>query len=671
MGRRLLSIVVGLALFATGPALARPVDAATPGPARILVHFRADATAGDRARAIASVGGTIDLELSRIGVTRIALSSNTDATDDGVGLAALRVARDPAVLSAEPDATGAVALAPNDTLFLTDPGFGIGQWGLRATHVDRAWDRVRGVRSVIVAVIDTGIDAGHPDLAGVALPGAAFVSSPDPSCVPGSTIDDNGHGTHVAGLIAANGNNGIGIAGVAFGVSILPVKALDCTGAGLLSDVASAVIWATDHGARIINISLGSSAAQATFHDAIRYALGHNVFVVAAAGNCGTPSARCGSIDEPQYPGAYPEVFAVAATDQSDGHAGFSNQSPYVAVSAPGVRILSTTPTYPTTLSRANVGATGYAAFSGTSQAAPLVAGVAALMLSVDPSQTPAQLADRLRSTAADLGPAGPDPAFGAGRVDAWRAAVTSGAPAETYGAIYDISTLPARTSTVTPIHTAVALTNTSDFTWNAAGGDAVRLAYHWSDLHGNTVVWDGERTVLPSNVPAGASVTVQVTIAPPPVVGAYVLRVDLVRDGLTWFSAAGVRPAVRTIYVGGAYAARYSAAGAGVLAINPITRTLDVSLTNLGTTSWPAAGPAPVRLSYHLIGIDGRVSVWDGARAALPMDVEPGRSVVVRLTLGAVPTSTHLVWLDLVQEDVVWFSTQGFAAGSFMISVP
>jgi len=187
-----------------------------------------------------------------------------------------------------------------------------------------------------------------------------------------------------------------GVAGVAFGVKILPIKALDCQGSGLMSDVASGVIWAADHGARVINISLGSSAGQATLQDAIRYAVAHNVLVVAAAGNCGVLSSRCTTVNEPQYPGAYPEVLAVAATDENDGHASFSNTGAYVGISAPGVRIFSTTPTYPTTLSRAG-SPTSYAAFSGTSQATPMVAGVAALLLSREPSLTPAQLTTRLR----------------------------------------------------------------------------------------------------------------------------------------------------------------------------------------------------------------------------------------------------------------------------------
>ncbi|MDP9245220.1 MAG: S8 family serine peptidase, partial [Chloroflexota bacterium] len=470
--RRLAALPLALLILCT---LARPVIARTvepsldrsvsapattpligvPGPEpRLLVRFAATASSADRERAIASVGGTVDRVLADIGVTRIAVPNG--ATEDASGLTALRLSRDAAVVSVEPDSSGSVQFAPNDAYWLSDPSFGVGQWGLRAASVDKAWDFVRGSPLITVAVIDTGIDANHPDLLGVALPGVTFVSSPDPSCTPGSSIDDNGHGTHVAGVIAANANNGPGIAGVAFGVRILPVKALDCTGAGLLSDVASGVIWATDHGARIINISLGSNAGQATLQDAIRYAVARNVLVVAAAGNCGVVSTRCGSLNEPQFPGAFPEVLAVAATDQADGHAAFSNVNGYVDISAPGVRIWSTTPTYPTTLSRANPSTTVYAAFSGTSQAAPLVAGIAALLLSSQPSLTGQQLTDRLRATADDQGAIGVDDVFGMGRANALRA-VTLNAPAR-YGATYDISALPKSATFAAPIAAPITI---------------------------------------------------------------------------------------------------------------------------------------------------------------------------------------------------------------------
>jgi type VII secretion-associated serine protease mycosin len=652
-----------------------PIAAAADAPAhvssdepRILVHFRPGATGAERAHAIATVGGIADRALDPIGVTRVALP--IPSTDDQVGLTSLRLARDPAVVSVEPDSTGSVQFTPNDSLYVTDPTFGVGQWGIRKAHVDQAWDVTRGSAGIVVAIIDTGIDANHPDLAGVSLPGATFVTSPDPQCDASSTIDDNGHGTHVAGLIAANGNNGQGIAGIAFGVRILPIKALDCQGSGLLSDVAASVIWATDHGARIINISLGSSSAQATLEDAIRYAVARNVLVVTAAGNCGVASTRCGSVNEPSYPGAYPETLAVGATDMNDLRAGFSNIDPYVALSAPGVRIWSTTPTYPTTLSKNAPGTMGYAALSGTSQAAPFVTGVAALVLSGEPTLTAAQLAARLRSTADDLGPPGPDPSFGAGRVNALRAVSMSAVP--TYGAVYDIASLPAVASTLAPIEAPVTLTNTSRFTWAAAGPDPVYLAFHWADLSGRTLVWDGRRSALPADVPVGTKTVVHATIPTPPVPGAYRLRLDLVREGVTWFSTENVPTADVAVFVGNGYAARYAPTPASEAAFVQGGRTLDVTVANVGAVTWLAGGPNSVRLSYHLIRADGSIIVWDGERAPLPADVAPGGSATVTIPVSVPPISGgYLLWLDLVQEHVVWFSAHGVGQGEFVIAVP
>src|SRR5258708_18835341 len=214
-GAVLLALVLALAGLPR-PAAARTIEplaggAAAPasaaisaGQPRLLVKFAATATPAERERAIASVGGTVDRILDAVGVTRIAVP--LAATEDPTGLPALQLARDPAVVSVEPDSTGAVQFAPNDAYWLTDPSFGIGQWGLRAAQVDKAWDVVRGAPIITVAVIDTGIDPNHPDLAGVALPGVTFVSSPDPSCPPASVIDHNRHRPHPAALIAANRN---------------------------------------------------------------------------------------------------------------------------------------------------------------------------------------------------------------------------------------------------------------------------------------------------------------------------------------------------------------------------------------------------------------------------------------------------------------------------------
>ena len=639
-----------------------------PAAQRALVRFAATASAADRAAAIARVGATIETELPALGATRIALPLSSDTSGDGSGFAVLRLARDPAVVAVQLDARASADFTPNDTLFASDPSFGVGQWGLRAAHVDQAWDLVRGSPSVVVAVIDTGVDASHPDLSGVLLPGTTFVSSPDPTCAAGATLDDNGHGTHVAGLIGANANNAIGIAGAAFGVRILPVKALDCTGAGLLSDVAQAVVWATDHGARIVNISLGADADVTILHDAIRYAVAHNVLVVASAGNCGVASVRCAALNSPQYPAAYTESLAVAATTPGDQHAAFSNSGPYVAISAPGTTIWSTTPTYPTTISRANAGTQTYAAFSGTSQASPLVAAVAALVLSQEPGLTATQLGDRLRGTADDLGAVGADPVFGSGRVNALRA--VSAAPAR-YGAQYDVSALPANATVVAPLTAQVKVTNSSSFAWPASGTAAVRLAYHWLDPAGKVIVWDGQRSPLPADVPVGGTVTVPVSIPTPLKAGTYLLQIDLVREGVAWFSAAGVVPAMLNIAVTSGLAATYAPVASTQSTFVVGANSFPVTVTNTGTATWPAGGPTPVHLSYHWFDATGQLVVWDGNRAALSSDIAPGQSAVVAITVASPPSvGLYRLRLDLVQEGVSWFSAQGVTPREVAISV-
>jgi hypothetical protein len=651
-------------------SVSAPATAAVaPNAQRAIVRFATSASAAERAAAIARGGATIEAELPRLGATRIAFPvTASDPSGDAAGLAVLRLARDPAIASAQLDARATAGFTPNDSFYATDPSFGVGQWGLRAAHVDQAWDVMRGSPNIIVAVIDTGVDATHPDLSGVLLPGATFVSSPDPSCAPGSTVDDNGHGTHVAGLIGANANNATGIAGVAFGVRVLPVKALDCTGSGLLSDVAQGLVWASDHGARVVNISLGAEADVSVLHDAVRYAVGHNVLVVASAGNCGVASVRCPAVNAPQYPAAYAESLAVAATDSRDQHAAFSNIDTYVGVSAPGTTIWSTTPTYPTTLSRATPGTQTYAAFSGTSQASPLVAGIAALVLSQEPNLSVAQLIDRLRATADDLGVAGVDPVFGSGRVNALRAVT---AMPVRYGASYDVSALPANGTIVAPLVGQVKLSNSSSFAWTTSGSAAVRLAYHWLDVTGSVIAWDGQRTPLPADVPIGGTVILPVAISTPAKPGTYVLQIDLVREGVSWFSAAGVVPARLNVAVTSGLAATYAPVASTQSTFVVGANSFPVTVTNTGTVTWPAAGPTPVHLSYHWLDATGRLVMWDGNRAALSSDIAPGQSAVVAITVASPPSvGPYRLRLDLVQEGVAWFSAQGVTPREIAISV-
>lgn len=286
------------------------------------------------------------------------------------------------------------------------------QWAMPRLDLPVAWSTSDG-SGVTVAVIDTGVDTTHPDLAANLLPGHNVVGTE----VSDDVTDGFGHGTHVSGIVAAVTGNALGVAGVAPGARILPVKALGDNGTGWTSDIAEAVVWAVDHGARVINLSLASSSDNSVLADSIAYARSQGVIVVAAAGN----GRQRGNATT--YPAAFPGVLAVAATDVSDVDAAFSSTGSFVDVAAPGVGIHST------------VLGGNYGQMSGTSMAAPHVAGVAALLLAELDAEGPIDstdpVTDLIVRTAEDLGPAGWDPATGYGLVDpvAALAAVTNGLP--------------------------------------------------------------------------------------------------------------------------------------------------------------------------------------------------------------------------------------------------
>lgn len=277
-----------------------------------------------------------------------------------------------------------------------DPLYSEYQWNLPSIETEKGWNSSKGSKDVIIAVVDTGVESGHPDLQGKLLKGANFV---DPEAEP---EDDVGHGTHVAGIIGASVNNGEGVAGLSWYNKILPVKVLDSTGAGSTYSVAQGIIWATDHGAKVINLSLGNYAEADFLHDAIKYAYDRDVVLIAASGNDNT--------DRPGYPAAYPEVFAVAATDANHNKASFSNYGGYIDVAAPGDSIASTYP------------GGQYAALSGTSMASPHVAALAGLIRSINPNLNNEQVMDIMRKSAVDIGNDGKDDYYGYGEIDVAKA---------------------------------------------------------------------------------------------------------------------------------------------------------------------------------------------------------------------------------------------------------
>lgn len=318
---------------------------------------------------------------------------------------AARLAALPWVAHAGPNYIARAAGYPND------PYIGE-QWHMRRIAAPAAWDLTFGSYSLVVAVIDTGVDLSHPEFAGRLLPGYDYVNGDN---LPN---DDNGHGTHVAGLIAAAANNGVGVAGLAANVKILPLKVLDSRGNGNYYDIALAIRRAADAGAQVINLSLGGFTPDATLQEAINYALGKKVFVAAAAGNCAQGGPACLYQTNPDfYPAAYSGVVAVAASDHFDNWASYSGYKPYIALAAPGGvsgdAILSTVPG-------------GYDRKYGTSMATAQVSAAAALILTYRPTASPAQVADILKGTADKVGPytyiSGRNDWFGAGRLNAGRA---------------------------------------------------------------------------------------------------------------------------------------------------------------------------------------------------------------------------------------------------------
>ncbi|UCC64108.1 MAG: S8 family serine peptidase [Anaerolineae bacterium] len=297
-----------------------------------------------------------------------------------------------------------------------DPSFN-SQWGLHNVgqvggtvdadiDAPHAWAYHTGAPSVIVAIVDSGVDMDHPEFNGRLKAGWDYVnddSDPD---------DDNGHGTHVAGIAAATGNNGVGVAGVAWQVQIMPVKVLDSDGSGWYSDMISGINYAVTHGAKVINMSLGGTSPSQAMQDAVNNAYQSGVLVVAAVGNCGDwnyIANGCSYQDQPLYPAAGDNALAVASTTRWDAQSSFSNQGAYVDIAAPGSAIYST------------YMGSSYDSMSGTSMATPFVAGLAGLVYSRYPDYSPDQVAQAIVHNADDLGTSDRDDQFGCGRINAYR----------------------------------------------------------------------------------------------------------------------------------------------------------------------------------------------------------------------------------------------------------
>ncbi|HZP81421.1 MAG TPA: S8 family serine peptidase, partial [Chthonomonadaceae bacterium] len=389
-------------------------------PGEVLVGFRQQTSERHALETLAPLGDSAGQE-PVLHAHRLRLRQGVSVQD---ALTYLR--QQPGVAYAEPNYLLHATATPNDPSFAS-------QWALKKIQADQAWAAWQPKTAVIVAVVDTGIDGTHPDLRNKMLRDASgnILGYDATTSTPGAAADDNGHGTHCAGIIGAQIDNGLGVAGIAgwngvasssdtAATKLMPIKALDKTATGTSAAVSSGIRWAVDHGARVISMSFGSTSYSITIDGAVQYAASKGCVVVAAAGN-NSSSARF-------YPAACANVISVAASDGSDTLASFSNYGSWVSVAAPGVNILSTTPTYASSWSL------NYAYGAGTSMACPHVAGEAALLWAQNPSLSASQVSSLIEENVDPVYPyAGHTLGAGAGRINVLRAmeaaAALSGGP--------------------------------------------------------------------------------------------------------------------------------------------------------------------------------------------------------------------------------------------------
>lgn len=393
-------------------------------PGRLLVRFAPGAPGALIAR---NHGAELDEPLA-LGIQSLRLPAGRELT------VARALARNPNVVWAEPDyiipldlpCGSGTCITPNDPFFgykwdlhnkgtiTTSTGDVLASTGATDADMDwlEAYDHLGGGFSgeAVIGIIDSGIRASHQELAGRVLAMADFFGNT-------SGADDNGHGTHVAGIAAASGNDGAGVPGVAWGPNIRIVSAKVCGPSGRgpfaayscpSTAIVNGITWAVDNGANVLNISLGGGSASTAQRNALAYARSNNVLPFCAAGN------ENGSVS---YPAAYPECVAVAATNWSDGRASYSNFGSQIELSAPGGDTENSNG-YSYILSAYHESNTSYVFMAGTSMASPQAAGLAGLLHALGMTDADEKLA-RMKATADDLGSSN---IFGAGRINVWQA---------------------------------------------------------------------------------------------------------------------------------------------------------------------------------------------------------------------------------------------------------
>ena len=389
-------------LWATAAVPASPNDRVL---GQVLVKFKPDTSQNTIDNELKRHGAKVTDQVAAIGVLVLAVPQNAESR------IITALSKNPNVEFAEADYLAFTTAVPNDTYFANQWGLEntgqtiAGQQGTADADIDAssAWNITLG-GGVKVAVLDTGVDQDHEDLAGKIFLQKNFTSSSSPD-------DFYGHGTHVAGIIAATGDNEIGVSGGCPSCLILNGKVLRDDGAGYYSWIANGITWAADNQAKVINLSLGGSASSRTLQRAVNYAWNKGAVVVAAAGNSANQSKT--------YPAAYANAIAVAATNNRDQKASFSSYGvKWVDVAAPGQDIFSTFPNHPYKINKS----ANYDYGSGTSMATPMTSAAAALIWSTGYGTSASSVRSRLESTADKI--PGTGTYWSAGRVNA-EAAVT------------------------------------------------------------------------------------------------------------------------------------------------------------------------------------------------------------------------------------------------------
>ncbi|WP_020589442.1 S8 family serine peptidase [Desulfobacter curvatus] len=376
----IMTIAVAMVLVLVGSGLAQAGGSQKFVPGELLIQVKPDVPRGDVDNLLHSHGAVTAGEIENIKVRRIKVPEHA------LEQVKKALSNNPNIHFVEENFIAEAGYVPNDERYPS-------QWHLPTIEAPGAWDLTTGSPSTPIAIIDSGVDPTHPDLAGNLITGYNFLDNNT------DTQDVLGHGTAVAGSAAAMTDNVTGVAGVAGDSPIMPLVVLNANDYATYYDIARAINYAADQGVRVMNISIGGSSYSSTLQNAVNYAWDKGAVIVACAHNYST--------DTPYYPAACTNVVAVSATTSSDTLASFSNYGNWIDISAPGSYILTTT--------RGG----GYGNWNGTSFSSPITAGVAALILSANPSLTNAQVVEILTQNADDLGSTGFDNYFGYGRVNA------------------------------------------------------------------------------------------------------------------------------------------------------------------------------------------------------------------------------------------------------------